>query len=67
MDCPHHRGRRGRTRAGRPCGYGGAQTILDFGKRCAEALRKRGVEDVRGTKRIVLEASGEITVVKANA
>jgi uncharacterized membrane protein YcaP (DUF421 family) len=31
------------------------------------ALRKRGVEDVRGTKRIVLEASGEITVVKANA
>jgi hypothetical protein len=31
-------------------------------KRCA-----RGIEDVRGTKRIVLEASGEITVVKANA
>ncbi len=33
----------------------------------AEALRKRGVEDVRRTKRIVLEASGEITVVKADA
>lgn len=32
-----------------------------------EALRKRGIEDVRGTKHIVLEASGEITVIKAGA
>jgi uncharacterized membrane protein YcaP (DUF421 family) len=32
-----------------------------------EALRKKGVEDVRETKRIVLEASGEITVIKPDA
>ena len=32
-----------------------------------EALRKKGVEDVRQTKRIVLEASGEITVIKLEA
>jgi uncharacterized membrane protein YcaP (DUF421 family) len=32
-----------------------------------EALRKKGIEDVRGTERVVLEASGEITVIKAGA
>jgi uncharacterized membrane protein YcaP (DUF421 family) len=32
-----------------------------------EALRKKGLKDVRGTERIVLEASGEITVIKASA
>lgn len=32
-----------------------------------EALRKRGIEDVARTKRIVLEASGEITVIESEA
>ena len=32
-----------------------------------EALRKKGIEDVRRTERIVIEASGEITVIKAGA
>jgi uncharacterized membrane protein YcaP (DUF421 family) len=32
-----------------------------------EALRKKGVEDLRQTERIVLEASGEITVIKPEA
>ena len=32
-----------------------------------ESLRKKGIEDVRRTKRIVLEASGDITVIKPDA
>jgi len=32
-----------------------------------EALRKKGIEDVSETKRIVLEASGEITVIKSES
>jgi uncharacterized membrane protein YcaP (DUF421 family) len=32
-----------------------------------EALRKEGIEDLRRTERIVLEASGEITVIKSGA
>ncbi|HWA89602.1 MAG TPA: YetF domain-containing protein [Rhizomicrobium sp.] len=31
-----------------------------------ESLRKRGVEDLRKTARIVLEASGDITIVKSS-